>query len=392
MALPNTGITTTLVGQTLGTSSRDVGTLCTHPNINPLSKWKPIRHPTVTGIEQGHLEFSNYGFNLPYFSTYQEASNSNWEYLKPRGGASNEPFRLGDFRNYEHLAETDLCSGYKEAVAIDVISIPDGIKFGQQLSIAAGSVKSTDFEYIIGDYYFSVIIDDGNFNTVYKSAATTVKNGGNSVTFIKDDFPTIMYNKNLIAHVVLTYNNLNINPSGGSFIPVASFNGYLNRVPFRLNNVLRLSVDADYFLSDLPGTIVSYSGVSELQLYRDHAFVVIVTNNFSSYPFPININTFRFSYTDWFGNPQVDVTASLWGTNPDGGSSFTALPSGDTFYLPAGQTKAFAFKADYFLQGSAPPANGTTVTTPVAVAVNFNKQRVIVANFPSMLYKLNINM
>ena len=33
-ALPNTNITTTLVGQTLGTSSRDVGTLFLHPNVN----------------------------------------------------------------------------------------------------------------------------------------------------------------------------------------------------------------------------------------------------------------------------------------------------------------------------------------------------------------------
>ena len=41
-ALPTTGITTTLVGTTLGVSSRDVGTLCTHPNINMWSKYKPV--------------------------------------------------------------------------------------------------------------------------------------------------------------------------------------------------------------------------------------------------------------------------------------------------------------------------------------------------------------
>lgn len=34
MALPNSNISTTLVGNTLGSSSRDIGTLCTHPNIN----------------------------------------------------------------------------------------------------------------------------------------------------------------------------------------------------------------------------------------------------------------------------------------------------------------------------------------------------------------------
>lgn len=38
MALPNSNITTTMVANELGTSSRDVGYLCTHEGINKWSK------------------------------------------------------------------------------------------------------------------------------------------------------------------------------------------------------------------------------------------------------------------------------------------------------------------------------------------------------------------
>ena len=61
MALPTTGISTSLVGTTLGTSSRDVGTLCTHTSINKWSKWKPIRYNTVSGITATILSNANFG-------------------------------------------------------------------------------------------------------------------------------------------------------------------------------------------------------------------------------------------------------------------------------------------------------------------------------------------
>ena len=44
MALPNTGITTHLVGNTLGTSSRNVSTLCSSSLINMFSWYKPFNY------------------------------------------------------------------------------------------------------------------------------------------------------------------------------------------------------------------------------------------------------------------------------------------------------------------------------------------------------------
>jgi hypothetical protein len=115
MALPNTNISTSLVGQTLGSSSRDVGTLCTHPNINKWSKWKPVRFNKLDGITESDIISAKSGIETLAFSSvselinfYRSFSNDNYlfQYLRPRGGNNNplEPYRIGDFRNYEHNA------------------------------------------------------------------------------------------------------------------------------------------------------------------------------------------------------------------------------------------------------------------------------------------------
>lgn len=131
MALPNSNISVSMVKAAIGSGSNDVGTLCTHPNINMLSIRKPIRFDKVTpllpseykgkntqdwydgietyGIRKGFTKFS---FGHPFYNTsgppvYLQGSHfsglqSNWVYSKPRGGVNNEYFRLGDFREYEH--------------------------------------------------------------------------------------------------------------------------------------------------------------------------------------------------------------------------------------------------------------------------------------------------
>lgn len=110
MALPNSNISTSLVGNTIGSGSRDVGTLCTHPDINKWSKWKPVVSNKVTGMTAQDMADSQFGLSIPFFSSradlisfYTSTPAGTWAYAKPTGGASS-PYRLGDFRNYEHAA------------------------------------------------------------------------------------------------------------------------------------------------------------------------------------------------------------------------------------------------------------------------------------------------
>jgi len=108
MALPTTGISTGLVKATIGASTNEVGALCTHPNINKWSRWKPVSSNKHEGITIADLINKKFGFDIISKSTIFDlltyySTNSIWNYLKPTGGASS-PYRLGDFRNYDHSA------------------------------------------------------------------------------------------------------------------------------------------------------------------------------------------------------------------------------------------------------------------------------------------------
>ncbi len=103
MALPNSNISTSLVGQTLGTSSRDVGTLCTHPNINKWSKRKPFRDSVLVQTDPYWWRRSNISDNIRSGFYIPNGVDQVWSYFKPTGGV-NSPYRLGDFRGYEPSA------------------------------------------------------------------------------------------------------------------------------------------------------------------------------------------------------------------------------------------------------------------------------------------------
>jgi hypothetical protein len=96
MALPMTNITTTMVGNELGSASRNVGVLCLGPNINPNSYGKPV---SLIAPGSGYIE----GGSAKPHGIYRTGYGATLYYNKPTGGAS-DPFRLGDFRGYNHLA------------------------------------------------------------------------------------------------------------------------------------------------------------------------------------------------------------------------------------------------------------------------------------------------
>lgn len=95
MALPSSNISVAMVKAELGAATNDVGQLCIHPNVNKWSKWKPVRHSSVNPLTVTQLE--NTGCGLSRNGMYEI------EYLKPTGGATS-PYRLDDFRNYNHVA------------------------------------------------------------------------------------------------------------------------------------------------------------------------------------------------------------------------------------------------------------------------------------------------
>ena len=104
-ALPTTGITTSMVASAIGAGSNDVGTLCTHPNINKWSKYKPVSYNSVVGLTEADFKIANYGFTVSAVDGSSTINSTvlsrSWLYSKPTGGALS-PYRLGDFRGYDH--------------------------------------------------------------------------------------------------------------------------------------------------------------------------------------------------------------------------------------------------------------------------------------------------
>lgn len=110
-ALGQTNISTTLVGNTLGISTHNVSQLCTSDKINILSGRKPVKQPysNVDGVQNWWKAANgNWGIKLPETGSSTALPPigqpmARWQHDKPTGGPS-EPFRLGDFRGYDHNA------------------------------------------------------------------------------------------------------------------------------------------------------------------------------------------------------------------------------------------------------------------------------------------------
>jgi hypothetical protein len=140
MGLRTTNITTTLVGNALGSSSHVLSTLCTDASINKWSKYKPVQgnYPAGDGF---------YGLDM-----------SDWDYIKP-----TNTFRLGDFRSYNHYASPPFeLTTYPASTVYNV----SGFTF----SITVNESDLTPEDLTLGDWYFGVKITDQYDNHYWYSA------------------------------------------------------------------------------------------------------------------------------------------------------------------------------------------------------------------------------
>ena len=176
MALPTTGITTSMVRNILGESTNSVGALCTSLNINMWSKRKPVIDNRVevpfadVGKSSGvAAEGAGWGLNVPGWIGDDNAITT---YNRPFGGV-NSPFRLGDFRGYEHTAKNPIRIGNKPAY----------LRSREEIIVVAISQNSTNsipFNDLFGDLRLGVWAYQSG--TPFNSASA--KNAGGGVVVI----------------------------------------------------------------------------------------------------------------------------------------------------------------------------------------------------------------
>lgn len=135
------------VASVLGASALDVATLCTHENINIFSFNKPVRHHDLfasrknienwqqgEGADEGYLEDTTCGLlvgnvsdtlitsktrfvttdgkttidisedTTSFLYKLAKGTTGNWVYQRPEGLSKGSPYRLDDFRSYNHDA------------------------------------------------------------------------------------------------------------------------------------------------------------------------------------------------------------------------------------------------------------------------------------------------
>ena len=151
-----------------GLSSNDLGTLIKNANINVWAKYKPTVYPSPFPNDWYKAKDRNYGINITVnnrvsswntlVAEYSKANNGYTNiYNRPTGGA-DAPYRLGDFRGYNHKAKPEIsdylaATNYQEDSPISLSVAYNAI------TVDGDQVSYKDVEVYKGLYFGYVITD-----------------------------------------------------------------------------------------------------------------------------------------------------------------------------------------------------------------------------------------
>lgn len=172
-ALPNTGISMSMVCRATGTYSSHLSKLCLSPNINVWSKWKPVSLAKTAGLTAADLASVNYGFQIDsnhnalfttdWASVLNAAKNSDGWYYKRPYGTSSSPYRLGDYRNYlpEAVPFWDRTAPVTATTENNLLQLQAGVNLN-----AEAEIRPLDFSPITdsnkGDWYYMALYREEN--------------------------------------------------------------------------------------------------------------------------------------------------------------------------------------------------------------------------------------
>ncbi len=198
----NNGIITSPVSiddvkNVLGESSNDLATLCKSGNINMWAKYKPTSYAAPFPADWYKAGDGNYGLNISgsnrvttwsaLVAEYAKTNNGYGDMYKRPSGSSSSPYRLGDFRGYNHNANPEI----KDYLGVSTVVISQSFNVtveynavttdGDQLSFTdVGDFKNLYFGYV-------VLNSSKSFYTI-RTASNTVANGDYTVNFPANTF------------------------------------------------------------------------------------------------------------------------------------------------------------------------------------------------------------
>ena len=239
MALPTTGITTTIVSQAIGLASNSVNVLCagklpaeniSASRINKWSKYKPVRYNSIApdrSINGGwwKAENGNCGMNVPNYTTMADmfaalrAGTLMWEYLPPLG-TTGQPCRLADFGGYEHTAQPPIVSdklAAKYYISSSSVGASATVRSPGETELTLSDLGNA---VNLGNCYFGAAISKvGTTTYKYITETSTITGGGGGgvnipVTGLTVGNHNIVFFLSTVAHGTLTDVN------DGTYVPL----------------------------------------------------------------------------------------------------------------------------------------------------------------------------
>lgn len=187
MALANGKITAPVsiddLKSLFGESSGDLATLCTSQKINVWAKYKPTVFPSPFPDDWYKAKDGNYGLNITVDNRVSSWSALVAEYSKPKNGYSNiyirpsggatSPYRLGDFRGYNHNAKPEISDYLAATNYIEDSPISLSVAYNA-ITVDGDQVSYNDVEVYKGLYFGYVITDiSGKTLKLLATASTT---------------------------------------------------------------------------------------------------------------------------------------------------------------------------------------------------------------------------
>lgn len=194
MSLSNGKITAPVsiddVKNCFGLSSNDLGTLIKNANINVWAKYKPTVYPSPFPDDWYRGRDGNYGLNITVdnkvstvanlVAQYSKTNNGYGTLYKRPTGGSSAPYRLGDFRGYNHNANPEL----RDYLSVTQLTRESA----HELTVAYNAI-TTDGDQIsytqvsaYNGFRFGFIIMNGSNLATILTASTTINNGNYKVT------------------------------------------------------------------------------------------------------------------------------------------------------------------------------------------------------------------
>lgn len=387
------------VRSTLGAATDDCGLLCTHPNINKWSKWKPVRYNKDVGITESELRSVNCGL-----LKYEETTNFKllipsalmWFYLKPRGGSVNEFYRIGDFRNYNHNGLPPIISIPANTITVNKITDPIltmEIEYVTQYTLPQNDqsiMRIEDLNVSIGNLYYAVVFEWLG-QAYIKTAYYPVSEYGRTVTFnFSNEYPlnlistgqdsynfyNVLSNTRVLEPTLLT----DISPSVlFSPLPISDDADNISKVKLMASSGLgftpRKVSPNDYYNWGSFIDIPYYPPTPPLVSNADIALLVEVSNQ--------TANSIQLPLSGW----EINANPTFWGPNSNYFTcSLVNAETGTILITPPvinpGETYMVGISVYNLLN-----RNGTSIS-----AVNTKETIVTSINFRNGIYKGNLSL